>query len=230
MVKYDWNFGDGKIGTGINPAHQYALAGKYDIQLTVTNRQNCSNSALVHDMVFAAPLPLASFNMIDSIVYNDRPIVDFTNTSRGANEWLWSFGDGMTSITENPVHNYAVTGYRTVLLKVSNEFNCVDSVSHQVLIAFDRIFPPNGFSPNAPDLSDRVFLLNSVGISSGGYHLKVISRWNDLVFEAKDEIKGWDGRMKNGNWAPAGTYLWVLNFTDFLGRKHQQSGTVALVY
>ena len=63
-----------------------------------------------------------------------------------------------------------------------------------------------------------------------GYHFVIISRWNDIVFETKGEIKGWDGRMQNGSFAPAGSYLWVLNFTDFLGRKHQQTGSVSLVY
>ena len=229
-VRYEWNFGDGGKGTGTNPTHHYQQSGHYDIQLTVTNTQNCSNTALIKEMVHAAPVPLAAFSMTDSIVYNYQPTVSFFNNSVGAYTLLWNFGDGTISGDENPVHNYEVPGYKKVFLKVSSEFNCKDSVSHQVLVAFDRIFPPNGFSPNAPDVFDRVFLLNSVGITPAGYHFTVLSRWNDLVFEAKDEIKGWDGRMKNGNWALAGTYVWILDFTDFLGQKHRQSGAVTLIY
>ena len=77
---------------------------------------------------------------------------------------------------------------------------------------------------------DREFKLGSEGISSEDYHLTILSRWNDIVFEAKNEVKGWTGQMPNGSLAPAGVYLWVLNFTDFLGRTHRQSGTVTLVY
>jgi len=117
-----------------------------------------------------------------------------------------------------------------VKLTVSNDFNCIDSVSHHILIAFDRIFPPNGFSPNAPTAVDRIFLLDAEGIISEGYHFVVLSRWDDVVFEAKDEKKGWDGHMKDGSFAPAGSYLWILNFTDFLGRKHRQTGSVTVVY
>jgi hypothetical protein len=121
-------------------------------------------------------------------------------------------------------------GHQKVSLVVSNANSCTDEVSDTVLVAFDRLFPPNGFSPNAPNVVDREFKLNSDGINPEGYHLAVLSRWNDLIFEAKDEIKGWDGRMNNGSFAPAGVYVWILNFTDFLGRRHRQTGTVTVVY
>jgi len=73
-------------------------------------------------------------------------------------------------------------------------------------------------------------LLDTEGIISEGYDFTVLSRWDDIVFESKGEKKGWDGRMKDGSFAPAGVYLWILNFTDFLGRKHLQKGTVTVVY
>jgi hypothetical protein len=98
------------------------------------------------------------------------------------------------------------------------------------MVAMERIFPPNGFSPNAPDPVDREFRLYSVGVMPEDYHFTIFSRWNDVVFEVKDEIVGWDGRMKNGDWAPSGSYVWVLYFTDFLGRKHRQTGSVTLVF
>jgi hypothetical protein len=36
--------------------------------------------------------------------------------------------------------------------------------------------------------------------------------------------------MNNGNYAPAGNYIWILDFFDFLGRPHRQSGSLTLVY
>lgn len=230
MVNYDWNFGDGNTASGINPDHQYLQPGNYTVQLTATNSDNCTNTVSVKDMVFAAPLPIPSFDMDHSTVNNNNPTVRFANTSTGAVSYLWDFGDGTTSADENPSHNYSAIGRYRVVLKATSEQNCVDSISHQVLVAFDRIFPPNAFSPNAPDPADRLFLLNATGIVSQGYHFMVLSRWDDVVFEAKDKIEGWDGKMKNGSFAPAGSYLWVLDYSDSLGFKHQQRGTVTLVY
>lgn len=230
LVKYDWNFGDGAVASGINPKHQYLQPGNYTVQLTATNADNCTNTVSVKDMVFAVPLPIPSFNMDHSTVNNNNPTVSFANTSTGAVSYLWDFGDGNTSSEENPAHRYAAIGRYRVLLKAINDHGCSDTTSHAVLVAFDRIFPPNAFSPNAPDPADRIFELNATGVVSQGYHFMVLSRWDDLVFEVKDEIKGWDGKMKNGSFAPAGSYLWVLDYSDSLGFKHQQRGTVTLVY
>ena len=50
--------------------------------------------------------------------------VSFTNTSVGATEFSWDFGDGNTSTDENPVHTYADKGVYTVKLEASN--SCSD--------------------------------------------------------------------------------------------------------
>jgi hypothetical protein len=181
-------------------------------------------------MVFAAPLPVSSFTMDHSIVYKNKPTVNFSNSGTGAVNYLWDFGDGTTSSDENPTHNFTEIGPYRVLLKAVSEYNCNDTISHPVTVAFDRVFPPNAFSPNAPNPTDRIFLINGEMIISQGYHFMVLSRWDDIVFEVKDDIQGWDGKMKNGSSAPAGSYLWILYFTDTLGFKHQQRGTVTLVY
>lgn len=231
-VDFKWDFGDGTIGFGFPITHIYTDPGKdYTPTLTGTSSvTGCENSITEPDYLKTYPKPTANFSMNHEIVYNDKPTVVFTNLSTGANSYLWNFGDGLTSNLPELSHDYAVTGYQTVLLEAFNEFNCSDTISHKLLVAFDRLFPPTGFSPNAPNEIDREFKLNAEGIAPQGYHFTVLSRWNDIVFEAKDEIKGWDGRMKNGSFAPTGAYVWILNFTDFLGRRHRQTGTVTLVY
>jgi len=40
-VTYDWNFGDGHTGTGINPTHTYSSFGTYTATLTVTSTTSC---------------------------------------------------------------------------------------------------------------------------------------------------------------------------------------------
>jgi PKD domain/CHU_C Type IX secretion signal domain len=232
LVNFNWDFGDGSSASGnpvspvyTNPNQNYIITLMGTSSLT-----GCSNTLVIKDSIATFPKPHAEFMMSDSIIYNDNPTVAFTNKSSGSTGQFWDFGDNLTSDISDPNHTYQLTGYRNVLLNVSNSFSCLDTISHKLLIAFDRIFPPTGFSPNAPNLVDRVFLLNSDGIRAEGYHLSIYSRWDDLVFEVQNQIAGWDGRMPNGSFAPAGVYVWVFNFTDFLGRKHLQTGTVTLVY
>jgi len=232
IIDFTWDFGDGSTGAGSPLSHTYNQPDTiYKVTLTgKSSVTQCSNVVIKPDFLKTYPQPTAAFSMDNTVVYSDKPDVKFTDLSKGATSWLWNFGDGKTSELQNPAYHFVKVGHQTILLQVSNSDQCTDTVSHKLLVAFDRLFPPTGFSPNAPNKVDREFLLNSDGVSTEGYHLTVLSRWNDLIFEAKNEIKGWDGRMNNGALAPAGVYVWVLNYTDSLGRRHQQTGTVTLVY
>ena len=234
-VVYDWDFGDGKFGKGAHTFHLYNHFGGYHVELKVTNPLNkCTNSARSKDSIYAAPLPVAAFTMSDSIVYKDKPNVDFTNTSSTPvgviKGWEWNFGDYGYSPEFSPSHSYKVTGRHKVLLAVSNEFGCKDSVRHTVLVAFGQVFTPNAFSPNSPNPDDRIFLPYTEGVRSQGYHLTILSRWDDVIYDIRHQIKGWDGKLDNGSFAPPGVYIWRLLFNDFLDRTHQQSGTVTLIY
>src|SRR5262249_41666237 len=47
--------------------------------------------------------------------------VSFTDQSMGAaTSWNWDFGDGATSMLQNPVHSFATSGGHTVTLTASN--------------------------------------------------------------------------------------------------------------
>lgn len=59
--------------------------------------------------------------------------IDFTDTSTGATEWLWDFGDGTTSVEQNPSHTYNVAGEYQVTLTVSNEWGS-DTITQTVII------------------------------------------------------------------------------------------------
>ena len=48
--------------------------------------------------------------------------VSFTDMSSLADSWLWSFGDGNTSVAQNPTHSYASSGTYTVSLTVTNGY------------------------------------------------------------------------------------------------------------
>jgi PKD repeat protein len=59
---------------------------------------------------------------------------DFTSSSSGADSYLWDFGDGATSVDENPSYFYAVDGTYLVTLIVENECGS-DTTTREVSIA-----------------------------------------------------------------------------------------------
>lgn len=232
QLGFQWNFGDGNSGDGEEVDHSYMLPDQQlDIRLYASSIvTGCTDSLLKSKYIVVHPNPKANFTMDHDIVYNDMPKVIFTDQSLDAINYYWDFGDSKHSREKDPEHSYEVVGRRKVIQTVYNQFDCQDTTSKSVLVAFSRIFAPNAIAPGAPNEIDRVFLLSSEGINREGYHLVILSRWNDIVFECKNEVKGWDGKMNNGNYAPAGNYIWILDFIDFLGRPHRQSGSLTLVF
>lgn len=232
QISYTWDFGDGTSGSGSNISHTYSEPDHhYTVSLSgLSLTTGCSDNTTSDTLVFVFPKPVAGFTLDNSIVYNDKPEVKFKNQSQVADHYLWDFSEGITSQDVDPSYKFKGHGYKKVLLEAFNSYQCSDTISQQVLVALNRIFPPNAFSPNAPNLIDREFKPSQEAIKEEGYHLTIVSRWDDIVFETRNEIKGWDGKLKNGNYAPAGSYLWKLDFTDFLGRRHRQTGTVTLLY
>ncbi|MCI0689838.1 MAG: PKD domain-containing protein [Sporichthyaceae bacterium] len=43
VASYSWDFGDGNSGTGVSPTHDYAAAGSYDVELTVTDNDGATD-------------------------------------------------------------------------------------------------------------------------------------------------------------------------------------------
>ncbi|MCL4483999.1 MAG: PKD domain-containing protein [Bacteroidetes bacterium] len=232
QLSFQWDYGDGDKGSGAEVAHSYMVPNQeHDVLLSaLSSVTGCKDSLLEPKYIVVHPNPKAGFTMDHDIVYNDMPKVSFLDQSDQSVNYYWNFGDGTHSREKDPVHSYAVVGKRKVLQTVYNQFDCQDTTSKVVLVAFSRIFAPNAFSPDAPAEIDREFKLSSEGIKTEGYHLTILSRWNDIVFECKNEVRGWDGKMGNGNYAPAGNYIWILECTDFLGRRHRQTGSLTLIF
>ncbi|MCE1200016.1 MAG: PKD domain-containing protein, partial [Marinilabiliales bacterium] len=231
-LTYDWDFGDEPNDSGSKVSHTYQKPGlNHDLKLkAISSLTGCSDSLYRDKYVIIHPDPIAGFVMDHPIVYNDSPMVTFTDQSKEAVNYFWDFGDGEHSREKDPIHSYGLVGKRKVIQTVYNQFDCQDTTVQTVLVAFSKIFAPNAFSPNAPNPEDRQFLLSSEGIAREGYHLTILSRWNDKVFECHNEVKGWDGKMPNGTYAPAGNYIWLLECFDFLGRPHKQSGSLTLIF
>ena len=107
--------GDGTASFSVNLPT--GLAGKVVTATTNTLLGPGGNTSEFSACMF---LPQADFIFSPASPHVEQP-VQFTETSVGATEWLWSFGDDNMSTDQNPVHTYASPGTYNVTLVASND-------------------------------------------------------------------------------------------------------------
>ncbi len=62
-----------------------------------------------------------------------NPVVTFTDQSQGATSWLWNFGDGSTSTSQNPDHTFLFPGTYRVTLFATGSTGCGDADTLQIV-------------------------------------------------------------------------------------------------
>ena len=213
-----------------NPWVSPQTTTKYSVVETITET-GCSDTATMQTGIGVFPIPTASFSVSNEVVLMDNPGIQFNNESKDADSYLWNFGDnsGPTD-QESPYHIYDTIGNFNVTLVASNKPGCTDSISKKVIVTFTQLNPPTAISPLSNNPENQVFSLDLIGISEDSYNLQIFDRWGDIIFESTSKYEAWDGTMKNGKPAPAGVYVWILSYTDFVGIEREQNGTITLVY
>ena len=120
-TSWDWTFGDGGTDTVQNPSHTYAL-GTYTVSLTAANAHGQDTETKI-DYITASDTPPDPpvANFVGVPTSGAAPLdVDFTDLStNNPTSWDWTFGDGGTSMAQNPSHTYAAGTY-TVSLTAEN--------------------------------------------------------------------------------------------------------------
>ncbi len=232
-IKYTWDFGDGNSGTGDKVSNNYTQSGsEYNIQvIAMSMLTGCADTLMLEEQIRTLPAPIASFTANPAEVFITDPVINFNNKSENAILYEWEFGDfSATSSEENPQHRFQIMGNFDIHLIAYNEFGCEDVELQKVTVGFDKVFPPTVFSPNASLWEDQEFRIYAEGISNEGYEMKIYNRWGENIFTSNSQETGWNGRMKNGKYAPTGIYTWIIQYNDFLGKSHKQQGNVTLLF
>jgi PKD repeat protein len=121
-VAWLWDFGDGTSATVQNPVKLYDNPGTYDVSLIVTNANGCSDTLLMVNYVTVLG-PATSFS-VSNISACIGSTINFTDLSNGAVEWEWNFGEGNTSVAQNPSFTYNETGNFIVTLFSQDTLGC----------------------------------------------------------------------------------------------------------
>jgi gliding motility-associated-like protein len=234
--RYQWQFGDGKTSTQINPVHTYFEPGTYTVSLTASNSTGQSAAEVKQRIIVVNPLPEARFDVRPKVVEVPDGILYTSNRSFNATRYEWDFGDGEKSFLPEPLHRYKQEGVYDITLIAFNQFNCSDTARMPGAVSAKKggeLLVPNAFSPNvAGSFSDGspgkndVFLPLIRGVRD--FEMLIFNRWGELLFVSRDTQTGWDGFYK-GRPCVQDVYVYRITATFEDGEKIVRVGDVNLI-
>ncbi len=179
IQNWSWDFGDGNTSSQQNPSHVFNAYGSYTVKLTAESAVGCNRFATIQKNVVIEPRPIADF--INTRTCTNQPVF-FTDNSSTAfgniTAWHWDFGDGTSSVLQNPQKTFTTVGAYGVRLVVVSSSGCVSDTAKRNIII--------GAAPTA-----------GINVTSGCIN-KTISM-QDASAITGDNITRWYWSLGNGN-------------------------------
>jgi len=136
---YQWRFGDGATGTGVQAEHTYPRPGLYLASLRVTDNDGLWNeSSAIVDPPTDNHRPEPSFSPVRAT--GPAPLSLFLDASNSTDSdgtiirFDWDLGDGTAATGARIGHTYADAGTYDVLLTVEDDGGLVESVSGEIIV------------------------------------------------------------------------------------------------
>ena len=126
---YFWDYGDGNTSVINQPNHTYTSPGTFNISLIAQFPNGCSDTTT--SSVIAHPKPTSIFTITSSYSCDVPVNIQTSNSSTGASGYKWDFGNGSSSVLNNPSISYNAVGNYEISLASSNQFGCSDTATLQ---------------------------------------------------------------------------------------------------
>ncbi len=158
-LSFSWNFGDGGTSTLLNPSHQYASGGNFNVSLVATSSYGCYDTRITTIIV---DKPTASYTYTGSCAGSMISFLDNSVYSTGTiTSRSWDFGDGTAGSGLTPNHIYNFAGSYTVTLTVTSAtgsygtYSSIVEISTKPLVQFlgDVLSGCSPLTVNFTDLS-----------------------------------------------------------------------------
>ena len=134
----------------------------------------------------------------------------------------WYDGDGNIIGTEMELP-YSSVQSDVIEVEVTTVNGCLSRSKITIKVDNElKMYFPNAFSPNGDNINDR-FVIYKNKIPATIDRLSIYDRYGNKVheqedFEFGDNPLGWDGTV-HGNQVAVGVYVYVIEYTDFTGKK-----------
>lgn len=123
----------GGVATGKNVQFTFPAAGTYNVSMVVTD--GCSIDT-VYQLIQVNPSPVADFTFNNNVCLGDTTYFTSSATIAGGTitGYQWNFGNGQTSILQNPSIRFDTAGTYTVCLTVISFNGCTHTICKPVTV------------------------------------------------------------------------------------------------
>jgi gliding motility-associated-like protein len=211
-----WYYELGGTGVVLAPttSQLFTESGDYQITHIVSTENNCLDTIV--QTVTVPELPQAGFYYNSDNGLNIGASFNFIDTSFYSSSYFWEFGNGDTSIVQDPSNTYFENGVYTVYQFVYNEYGCVDSTFIDITINtvtkdITQLIP-NVISPNGDGKND-VWKLEFLDILYPNASVEIYNQWGQQLFYSEGYPVPWDAKY-NGELVPEGNYYYVINLNS----------------
>ena len=136
ISSWNWDFtNNGTVdNSSQNPTFGYTSASNYTVELMVITSLGCKDS--ITEVITVNPIPVANFTPTSVCLYQSTNFIDASTVTTGnINNWQWDFGDSFgTSTQQNPTYAYTNSGNFNVILSVTTDSNCVNTITLPVTV------------------------------------------------------------------------------------------------
>lgn len=226
-VNYLWNFGDGTTATGITITHAYTTAGNYTVTLTAS-RAGKTRTAHSEVHIFEVPVADASWKMTEDRLI---PEMRFTNLSRRAQNYFWTFDDGAVSTKREPSKVFTRVGLHKVSLTVTGDMGCSNTKVFRVPVKRTlNLLAPTSFTPESNIQLNQSWIPRAFEAFDTRFTVTVMDQNSGKkVFESSNANEKWDGRDKDGYIRYGSSYIWTCTFVNKYQEEETQQGYFVIV-
>ena len=236
--KFTWYTTTGfKDSTSLNIIAEPDSTTSYVLKVQYTNN-TCPKPK--SDTVTVTVIPEIKINAGNdtSVVVNQPLNLKVTGTVDSTNaNYLWkATNSSNTYLNNNNIYNpTAEYGLGidsityVVMATIKNKLACygTDTIKVVIFQTPPQIFVPSAFTPNGDGLNDIIKPIPA-GVLKLDF-FSIYNRFGQLLYTTSQVGHGWDGNF-NGVAQPAGTYIYVVQGTDYKGNnKLFNKGTVVLI-
>lgn len=211
----EWDLGDGTIIPACEDTVNYVFVdpGSYDVSLTITSTQGCTNTGFLPSPVQVYPYPEADFSWNPdppTILENE---LEFVNETSLGSTFEWDFGILGSSLQPNPELRLPAVdqGAFPVCLIAITPFGCSDTICKLIEIESQvLLYVPTAFTPDDDGVND-VFVPVISGVEQDDFVFRVFNRWGEVIFETTIIGEGWQGNyVRNDFFVQNEVYTWQI--------------------